>query len=103
MGIVALGGIAALILLGYHVMPNVSFAAGAGTCLFFLTIVFFVVGVYFGTQKLREYHDPPHGASHFHRMPENYFIGSDPRLQDSPASGRPGRIGGVNLDSEVVS
>jgi hypothetical protein len=103
--IVAIGGIGALIMLGSHVMPSFSFAAGAGACLFLLTIGFFCFGVYFGTEKLREYHDPPHGVSHFHRTPSSYFIGSDPRLagRSSPSdqfSG--GAVGGHTLDDEVV-
>jgi hypothetical protein len=101
--VVVIGGFGAMILLGSHVMPNVGFAAGAGTCLFVLTVVFFCVGAYYGTEKLREYHDPPHGASHFHRLPQSYFIGSDPRLAEVTRSTHgSGRVGGVNLDSEVV-
>jgi hypothetical protein len=102
-GLVAICGVGAVILLGYHVMPSVSFAQGAGACLFLLTVVFFGFGVYFGTMKLREYHDPPHGASHFHRLPQNYFIGSDPRLREiSRDTYGSGRVGGMNLDGEVV-
>jgi magnesium-transporting ATPase (P-type) len=103
--IAAIGGIGAVVLLGYHVMPNVGFASGAGACLFLLTIVFFCFGVYFGTEKLREYHDPPHGASHFHRLPANYFIGSDPRLagrQSRDPQLWSGGVGGHDLDEEVV-